>query len=185
MKTLKTLILLLLLSIPILARNDSTFTQYFTNNGFSINDSLWTTLYVPDTTFVINSDGDTTSTTIDTSLAVTSKYIPLNFAYDWGFISIEDTGTTYDDSLIVEQGVIGYVGSPSRPIKSDTTWYQIPLKDSTWTIVTAPVVDDNSIHGYLIFTPLMDLIRIKLTNVEAVENRVTYIRGVFKRVVGR
>ena len=172
---MKKLILFLLLSIPILGQ--SAFEQYSVNGGFGLNDSLHTVWI--DTLAAGAGDDDT--------LAVSSlwKYIPLNYAYEWGTIAIEDTGTTYDDSLVVEQGIVIYTGSSSHPVKSDTTWHQISLRDSLWGLIASPSVDDASIHAYTIYCPLMDVIRIRETNVQAVNNRVTYIRGVFKRLVGR
>jgi len=43
------------------------------------------------------------------------------------------------------------------------------------------LVDDSAVHGYLVFTPAMDLMSIDLVNAEAVENRVLRFWGSAKK----
>ena len=168
---MKKLILFLLLSVPIFAVDSTKAILYNVNGGFAINDSLFSE-------YVDSLDGDT----LHIWSAQEYKYIPLNLNFEWGYIEIQDTGTTYDDSLVVEQGVVGYSGNPASPTKVDTVWHQITLKDSAWNTISAPIVNDSSIQAYTIYCPLMEVIGIRRTNVEAVQSRVTYIKGIFRRI---
>lgn len=184
----KLLMLLAFLITPLLGQSDndtsntthtlsSEITTYNddSNSGLWFNDSLWNAIYVPAEDTIITAGGDTTIV-IDTFATRSSGYITLNFQYEWVYLVVQDTGTTYDDSLLVKQGTIKY----ANKIKSDTTWQNIPVKDSTWTEVNI-IVDDNSIHGYLVYTPAMDLMKFELINAEAVENRVVRIWGSAKK----
>lgn len=169
--------LILLAITPLLAQQEFNWYESKNGNGFSFNDSVWTQIYVPDTTFSYQAD---TTWAIDTSAARASLVIPLQYTYEWIMIAVQDTGATYDDTLVVESGLIRFTGETNDPTYSDTTWHNIPVKDSTWAEVNI-LVDDNSVHAYLIWYPLFDMIRIRKTNVEAVENWVTYVWGTAKR----
>lgn len=184
----KLLMLLAFLITPLLGQSDndtsntthtlsSAITTYNddSNSGLWFNDSLWNAIYVPAEDTVITAGGDTTIV-IDTFATRGSAVLPLNFQYDWVYIALYDSGATYDDSVVVRQGLIRYVNK----IKSDTTWHDIVVKDSTWTEVNI-MVDDNSVHGYLVFTPAMECISVNLINTEAVENRVLRFWGSAKR----
>lgn len=188
MKTLIKLLLFLLISIPLLGQSDNdtthtlhytseTVTTYFDDSGLGLwfNDSLWNAIYVPAEDTTITAGGDTTIV-IDTFYTRSSAVLPLNFAYDWVYIALYDSGTTYDDSVAIRQGLIRYVNK----IKSDTTWHDLVVKDSSWTEVNI-LVDDNAVHGYLVFTPAMECISINLINAEAVENRVLRFWGSAKK----
>lgn len=188
MENIIKILFILLLSIPLLGQSDndtshtlhtlpSAITTYNddSNSGLWFNDSLWNDIYVPAEDTIITAGGDTTIV-IDTFATRSSGYITLDFQYEWVYLVVQDTGTTYDDSLLVKQGTIKY----ANKIKSDTTWQNIPAKDSTFTTVNV-LVDDNSVHGYLIYTPAMDLIKFELINAEAVANRVTRIWGSAKK----
>ena len=155
----------------------ATMTEYNddSNQGLWFNDSLWNTIYVPAEDTVITAGGDTTIV-IDTFYTRSSMVLPLNFQYDWVYIVVYDTGATYTDSLLVKQGMIRYVNK--KP--NDTTWTNIPVKDSTFGTVNI-LANSNSVYGYLVYTPGMECISINLTNAEAVENRVTRIWGSAKK----
>ena len=147
-------------------------------NGFWFYDSLWTGNYTLDSTSTMT----TTDTTVilDTVYARTSVIIPLNFDYDWLQIAVYDSGTYLDDTLKIERGVIIYDSKTATA--SDTVWYGVNFKDSTFTDVSTLVpVDDNSTHLYTIWDAIMGLYKISITNVEVVANRVTYIWGSAKK----
>lgn len=100
----------------------------------------------------------------DTTAAVTSKELTLKYQYEFLTISLKDTGTTYDDSIKVEF---------TNP--DETAWYPVQfIKDSTFSNVTQPLVDDNSQHSYMVYVGAYYKIRIRMTNVAAVNNRVHY-----------
>lgn len=100
----------------------------------------------------------------DTTAAATYKTLTLKYQYDFLTISLRDTGTTYDDSITVEF---------SNP--DETAWYPIPfIKDSTYSTVTLPLVDDASQHSFLVYVEPYYKIRIRLLNTVAVNNRVFY-----------
>lgn len=188
MKNIIKILFILLLSIPLLGQSDndtshtlhtlpSAITTYNddSNGGLWFNDSLWNAIYVPAEDTTITAGGDTTIV-IDTFAVRSSAILTLKFQYDWVYIVLYDSGATYDDSVLIKQGTIKY----ANKIKSDTTWQNIPVKDSTFTIVNT-LVDDSAVHGYLVFTPAMDLMSIDLVNAEAVENRVLRFWGSAKK----
>lgn len=95
---------------------------------------------------------------------VKSKELTLKYQYDFITISLKDTGTTYDDSISVE------FTNPDQ-----TAWYPVQfIKDSTFSNVTLPLVDDNSQHSYMIYVGAYYKIRIRMVNVQSVANRVHY-----------
>lgn len=128
--------------------------------GIYVSDSLWTDGWI-----------DTSATPDDTLAERISKKIILDFDYDWAIIELIDTGTTYDDSLIVEMGVVEVAGSN---VGVDTSWHNISLRDTTWSVVNGTLVDDNSRHIYSTYYPLGSAIRIRITNVQTVLSRVHY-----------
>lgn len=100
----------------------------------------------------------------DTTAAVTYKTFTTKYQYDFITVSLTDTGATYDDSIMVEF---------SNP--DETAWYPVAyIKDSTMTNVVQPLVDDASQHSFLLFVAPYYKIRIRMTNVQAVNNRVFY-----------
>jgi len=101
------------------------------------------------------------------SLAV----LRLNFLYDWMNITVVDTGTTYDDSCMVEYGVYALTGQ----IVTDTIWQPVQfMRDSSWTNINGGrfLVDDASTHSYKINIGDYDIIRVRMLNAEIVAGRV-------------
>ena len=145
-----------------------------TNTGLSWADSLWG---VSDTLFVVDSVFRTTDTVVvrDTVVGHNTSYLNLNKNFDWMNITAIDTGATYDDSCVVEYGV--YIvepnsSSPSSITITDTIWQRVQfMRDSSWTN-TNLIVDDASVKSYQVFVGDYDLIRVRMTNVQAVNNRI-------------
>ena len=138
------------------------------STGLFVSDSLHTAWI---DTLAVGSEDD------DTLAAKTYKYLRLDFSFSEMNITVQDTGTTYDDSLKIEWGEIKYTkGNNSRAYtKTDTVWHPIPfIRDTTWTIVTQPLVDDASVHSYFVWCSSYWIIRISMINVQAVFNRVMY-----------
>lgn len=100
----------------------------------------------------------------DTTAAATYKTLTLKYQYDFINITLTDTGATYDDTLTVEF---------TNP--DETAWYPVQfIKDSTYSNVTLPLIDDASQHSYMIYVGNYYKIRIRMTNVQAINNRVHY-----------
>ena len=138
----------------------------YTGTGALWSDSLYNVLYVTtDTTYV----GITVSE-IDTLWEKPTSMFATNFLYDWMVITVQDTGTTYDDSLDLEYAVYTLNGG----IITDTVWQKVQfMRDSSWTNVNGTfIVDDASVKSYTVFIGSYDLIRVSMTNVEAVTNRI-------------
>jgi hypothetical protein len=77
---------------------------------------------------------------------------------------MKDTGATYDDSIMVEF---------SDP--AETAWYPVQyIKDSTFTNIALPLVDDASQRAFMVYVSPYYKIRIRMTNVQAIDNRVFY-----------
>ena len=58
------------------------------------------------------------------------------------------------------------------------------MRDSSWTNVNGTFpVDDNSVHSYKVFVGDYDLIRVYMTNVEAVISRVARFWAVLSKKV--
>jgi hypothetical protein len=105
-----------------------------------------------------------------------------------GFLTNKDPTywTTYDDTIYVDKGfkvlvpdtnVIGNIA-----MKSDTLWYPLQfLRDSTWTNVTQPLVDDNSIRTFTGFIGDAELLRIRMANDEIVAGRVFKFYAILSR----
>lgn len=126
--------------------------------------------------FVINGSVSVSSPTYE---------IPLNWDYEWLTLTVQDTGTTYDDSLIVEYGTPLIALDVTRPYttyKDTGTIWQRPqfMRDSSWTN-TNLVVDDNSVHSYQIYVGSYSVIRIRMTNVQVVANRKAFFKGTASR----
>jgi len=121
-----------------------------------------------------------------TDSTVTERILEPAFNYEWVNITLSDTGTTYDDTIYVDKGfkvlvpdtnVIGNVA-----MESDTLWYPLQfLRDSTWTNVTQPLVDDNSIRTFTGFIGDAELLRIRLANVTIVAGRVFKFYAILSR----
>lgn len=134
--------------------------KYPLNNGFYWADSLYQ---------------DYTGVTDST---VSTQVLDLNFNYEWANITISDTGTTYDDTLYIEKGYKELIADTNRvgniPMITDTLWYPIQfIRDSTWTNITQPLVDDASVHTYTGFVGDAELLRLRQANVQIIANRVT------------
>jgi len=137
-------------------------------------DSLWG---VNDTLIVTDSVFRTADTvvTVDSLTNHYTSHIELNGQFDWMNITAIDTGTTYDDSCLVEYGVLKIwkdASTPNTVVRYDTLWQRVQfMRDSSWTNVNL-IVDDNSVKSYRVFVGDYDLIRVRMTNVEAVNNRL-------------
>lgn len=123
---------------------------------------------------------DTSATPDDTLTAVTSKTIALGLEYDWVVIEIVDTGSVFTDSIFVESAQIE-VDASGTPI--DTSWHVIPLRDSSWTIISGVLVGNGARKSYLTFAPLMETIRVRSGNSQTAYSRTTYfnITGIKKK----
>lgn len=165
----KLIAILILLSVVSIAQD-----KLDTNTGLSWADSLWG---VNDTLFVVDSIFRATDTVVvnDTVVGHNTSFLNINKNYDWMNITAIDTGTTYDDSCVVEYGL--YIVEPNTDVPSnvaiiDTIWQRVQfMRDSSWTN-TNLIVDDNSVKSYQVFVGDYDLIRVRMTNVEAVNNRI-------------
>ena len=140
---------------------------------FVVYDSLWNDIYVPDTVFAI-SGTDTLGSMIDTSEAQTVVIIPLGGEYDWLTLTAIDTGTTYDDSIMVEYSNYKVALTSGKMAVIDTVWQPVQfIRDSSWTNISgALLVDDNSTKSFQIFVGDYESIRVRMINATAVENRV-------------
>lgn len=109
---------------------------------------------------------DTSATPDDTLAAVVSKFIAPQGRYDWMTYTVRDTGTSIDDTVIVKYQQPGM-----------TAWYPVEfMRDSTWTNVTQPVVDDNSQHSYTVFIKPYYKVGFFLTNTATLDTgHVSYI----------
>ena len=128
-------------------------------------------------------DDRKTGLVVNGTVSVTSNTfeIPLFYDYDWCYLTVTDTGATYDDSLIVEVGAIDLVRDATRPnltyIGEDTVWQRPSfMRDSSWTN-TNLVVDDASVHSYSIYIAPYEVMRIRMTNVQAVTNRKAFFKA--------
>lgn len=109
---------------------------------------------------------DSLYNTYGATSACTYKTLTLKYRYDFMTITMKDTGTTYDDSIKVEYTNPG----------SDV-WYPVHfIRDSTYSNITQPIVDDNSQHSYLVYVGAYWRIRIRLANAVAVNNRVFWFK---------
>lgn len=126
--------------------------------GMWISDSLWNDIYVSGT---------------DTTAAQSSVEISLNFDYDWAVITAIDSGTTYTDSCIVEYGSPTFArNSSGKIVPTDTTWQTVQfMRDSSWTN-TNLIPDNASVKSYRMFVGDYEVIRMRMTNAVAVENRI-------------
>lgn len=153
------------------------------SGGVSWSDSLWNDIYVPDTTYSIS--GTDTTIIIDTSAAQTYSVFNTDYSYEWMTIVMTDTGTVQTDTVVVEYGIIGYIPNPtpktSKYIASDTTWHYVNfMRDSSWTNINKMIKANGSI-GCMISVSSYQLIRVRLTNANAVENRVCWFDAVLSK----
>lgn len=128
--------------------------------GLFWSDSLWNGKYVlPVDSQFYAAD---TIVVLDTLTAQASATLNVNFDYDWLTITAQDSGTTYDDSCIVE------FKTPNG------TWQPVQfMRDSSWTNTNGRfIVDDASVKSYKIFIGDYEVIRVRMLNAELVENRV-------------
>ena len=137
-------------------------------------DSLWganDTLIVTDSIF---RTADTV-VVVDSIAGHTSSVLELNGQFDWMNITAIDTGTTYDDSCVVQYGILKIWKDASTPyavVRYDTLWQRVQfMRDSSWTN-TNFIVDGNSTKSYRVFVGDYDLIRVYMSNVQAVNNRL-------------
>jgi hypothetical protein len=56
----------------------------------------------------------------------------------------------------------------------DTTWYYVPLRDSSWTIVTSIILPVNSSRTYWVQKPDLEAIKTWVTNTTGGNVRVFY-----------
>ena len=143
------------------------------NGGYYWSDSLWNAIYV-----------DTVGVD-DTTAASTTSELSLNFQYDWMHITAIDTGATYDDSVVVEYGTKIYIPDTNRignaNIVSDTLWQKVNfMRDSSWTNVNI-MVNDNAYTTYAVYVGNYDLIRVRMVNATAVENRIWKFYAILSR----
>ena len=178
----KLIILLALIIVPLISAHDTTGVTHAPiqsqpvdyGQGLFWVDSLWNGVYV----MPVDSQFRATDTVIvlDTISVQTSVEITLNFEYDFLTVTVIDTGDTYTDSCVAEfasyefsKNVTG--GYPSYDI-STTHWNAINfLKDSTWTSGNL-VPNTSSTQTYTAFVGNLATIRFRMTNEEAVLNRV-------------
>jgi len=141
-----------------------------------VSDSLWNGIYVPDTVFAI-SGTDTLGSMIDTSLAQTVVEIPLDYQYEWLNLTCIDSGTTYDDSIMVEYPIYKFSKASGKLAVTDTVWQPVQfIRDSSWTNISgALLVDDNSIKSYQIFVANYPSIRVRMVNATLVDNRIFWL----------
>lgn len=178
----KLLMLLVLLSAPTWVGIDSTHTlrtpiqsqpvDY--GQGIFWIDSLWNGVYVmPNDTSFTATD---TTVILDTLSANVDVEITLNFEYDFLTLTVIDTGTTYTDSCIAEFAAYEFnkvvTGNRPKYTIKETYWNSINfLKDSTWT--SGNLVPNNDLRQtYTAFVGNLAKIRLRMTNLEAVNNRV-------------
>ena len=103
----------------------------------------------------------------DTLSAVVSKYWVPQGRYDWMTYTIADTGASIDDTIIVKYQQPGM-----------TAWYPVEfIRDSTWTNITQPAVDDNAQHSYQVFVGPYYKVGFFLTNTATLDTgHVAYIK---------
>ena len=137
-------------------------------------DSLWNGVYVlPNDSVFTATD---TTVVLDTLSAQTTVELTLNFEYDWLTVTIIDTGTTYTDSCVAEFAAYEFGKKNVRGFVQDTIksthWNAVNfLRDSTWTNGNfAP--NNNLEQTYTAFVGGVAKIRFRMTNAEAVENRI-------------
>jgi len=158
---------LLLILIALFAINIYSQETVTANSTLSWTDSLWTGVWI-----------DTVGVD-DTTAAQATSELRLNGQYDWMTITAVDTGTTYDDSCSIEAGI--YV--VANYAITDTVWQKVQfMRDSSWTNTNGSfLVDDNSVKSYTVFVGNYDLIRVKMNNVELIDNRVFWFYALLSR----
>jgi hypothetical protein len=100
-----------------------------------------------------------------------TRTFKLSFLYDFMNLTVQDTGTTYDDSCIVEYPVYKI---RNRAI-TDTIYQPVQfMRDSSWTNINGGrlLVDDNSVHSYQIFVGDYDHIQVRMLNTQIKAGRV-------------
>ena len=152
---MKKLLAILILSISLIGIGNAQDT-FQINTSLFWADSLWDGIHI-----------DTVGVD-DTTAANTTSELRLNYQYDWMNIVAVDTGVTYDDSVLVEYAVYPLASNAV----SDTIWTIVQfMRDSSWTNVNM-MLNDNAITSYKVFVGDYDLIRVRIVNVNAVENRI-------------
>lgn len=134
------------------------------NDGYSWVDSLWS---------VQSDSGALTMPDGSTAYHDTSKIYNIGKGYEWYEVTIIDTGTVIDDTLYIYLGT--YLRNQAGTV-IDTLWRQARLRDSSWTVVTQPLVDDDAVKTYGVYDPLLpaiDAIKIERPNEEWVAGRMT------------
>ena len=107
---------------------------------------------------------DTSATPDDTLSAVVSKYFVNKGVYEWMYITMTDTGSTFTDTISI-RGKAPYTSK----------WNDVEfIRDSTWTN-TQPVPDNASIHSYSVWIKNLYGVGIFLTNGSTLDtNHVHY-----------
>ena len=158
---MKKLILFLLLSIPLFAQTKEV------NGGLYWADSL----YIDYTGVADSSD--------------TISVLDMGFGYDWLTITAIDTGSVLTDSIVVEEGTLIYSADTLNPGTawqiSDTLWSPVNfMRDSTWTNANVIASAGGNIT-YQVYVANYELIRVRMTNVEGVGDRVWRFYAVLNR----
>lgn len=164
------------LLIALLLTGLSIAQEFNRGSGIWLSDSLWNDIYVRDTVVTISTATEDTTYWIDTIAAQTYVEIPLSYDYDWATITAIDSGDTYTDSCIVEFGAFKYELDETKRVKTfipiDTVWQRVHfMRDSSWTN-TNLIPDNSSTKSYTLFVGNYEVIRVRMTNTEAVENRI-------------
>lgn len=114
----------------------------------------------------------------------TTSELEVNGQFDYMNITAIDTGTTYTDSCVVEYAVYRLNQSSTVPPKVavyDTIWQKVQfMRDSSWTN-TNLIPDNASVKSYQVFIGDYDLIRVRMTNVQVVSNRVFKFYAILSR----
>ena len=154
---MKKLILLVLFLVPFIYGQNI----WDTGTGEYLSDSLWNN-YLVDTVGV----DDTLFT------PKTSVMIPLDFSYDFGNITAIDTGSSYTDTAVVQYAIF----DRNKTGMIDTIWQPLQfMRDSSWTN-TNLIPTAASVKSYSFFVGDKSLIRVYMTNVEAIINRIFYFK---------
>jgi len=105
---------------------------------------------------------DTSATPDDTLSAVQSVFFANKGNWEWMYITLQDTGTTYDDTIKIK-GTSAY----------SSKWNDAIVRDSAYA-VGQPDIDDASIHSYTVWIKPLYKVGIFLTNTAIDTGHVHY-----------
>ena len=161
---MKKLLSIIILSISLIGIGNAQDT-FQINTSLFWADSLWDGILI-----------DTVGVDDTTTANLTSE-LRLNGQYDWMNIVAVDTGATYDDSVLVEYAVYPLASNAV----SDTVWTVVQfMRDSSWTNVNM-MLNDDAITSYKVFVGDYDFIRVRMVNVDAVQDRVFKFYAILSR----